>query len=105
MGRVRRYKKYKAADPFSKQKKTVTDTVHDEPPDVFDERGTSSIFHLKLSLLYVFVYLLCFHGSDAVKKRKRSSEESWDEDAVILKEAKRIHRNANLLKVCIIGNK
>ena len=39
MGRVRRYKKYKAVDPFSKRQKAETDTVHDEPPDLFEDRG------------------------------------------------------------------
>jgi hypothetical protein len=38
MGRVRRYKKFKAADPFSKRTKVVTDTVHDEPPESFNKR-------------------------------------------------------------------
>lgn len=32
MGRVRRYKKIKSIDPFSKKKKEEIDTIHDEPP-------------------------------------------------------------------------
>ena len=38
MGRVRRYKKFKACDPFSKRNGTKIDTVHDEPPEMFEER-------------------------------------------------------------------
>ena len=38
MGRVRKYKKFKSCDPFSKKKKTEADTTHDEPPDVFEDR-------------------------------------------------------------------
>jgi len=38
MGRVRKYKKLKSCDPFSKKKKTEADTTHDEPPDVFEDR-------------------------------------------------------------------
>jgi hypothetical protein len=38
MGRVRRYKKFKACDPFSKRKITEVDNVHDEPPNLFEER-------------------------------------------------------------------
>jgi len=38
MGRVRSYKKIKACDPFSKKGKREVDLVHDEPPDVFEER-------------------------------------------------------------------
>eukprot|EP01038_Epipyxis_sp_PR26KG_P011487 gene11487-15386_t len=41
MGRVRRYKKFKACDPFSKNhgKKDVVDDNHDEPPDSFEQRA------------------------------------------------------------------
>jgi len=38
MGRVRSYKKIKACDPFSKRGKKEADTVHDEPPDLYEER-------------------------------------------------------------------
>ena len=40
MGRVRRYKKFKACDPFSKQAKTTVsaaDLDHDEPPDIYED--------------------------------------------------------------------
>ena len=43
MGRVRRYKKYKAVDPFAKGHRSETDLVHDEPPDLHDERGMGLI--------------------------------------------------------------
>jgi hypothetical protein len=40
MGRVRRYKKYKAIDPFAKgHTRAESDLVHDEPPSVHDDRG------------------------------------------------------------------
>jgi hypothetical protein len=39
MGRVRRYKKIKAIDPFAKKQKAELDTVHDEPPQDFQDRG------------------------------------------------------------------
>jgi hypothetical protein len=39
MGRVRRYKKIKAIDPFAKKGKVEIDTIHDEPPDMHKERG------------------------------------------------------------------
>ena len=39
MGRVRRYKKIKAADPFAKSnRKAEIDTTYDEPPDKFYDR-------------------------------------------------------------------
>lgn len=39
MGRVKRYKKVKACDPFSKQfNRREFDDVHDEPPDVFEDK-------------------------------------------------------------------
>jgi len=38
MGRVRRYKKFKACDPFSKKSSAPIDTVHDEPPEMFEQR-------------------------------------------------------------------
>jgi len=38
MGRVRRYKKCKAIDPFAKKRKAEVDVLHDEPPSVFNER-------------------------------------------------------------------
>ena len=40
MGRVRRYKKFKACDPFSKQSKSTVsaaDLDHDEPPDIYED--------------------------------------------------------------------
>lgn len=43
MGRVRRYKKFKAVDPFAKGHRTETDLVHDEPPDLHDERGMAAM--------------------------------------------------------------
>jgi hypothetical protein len=41
MGRVRRYKKVKNVDPFSKQRKRDgTDVAQrDDPPDLFEEKG------------------------------------------------------------------
>ena len=39
MGRVRRYKKIKAIDPYAKKQKAEIDTVHDEPPEEYQERG------------------------------------------------------------------
>lgn len=39
MGRVRRYKKFKACDPFSKKSSAPIDTVHDEPPEMFEQRS------------------------------------------------------------------
>lgn len=42
MGRVRRYKKFKACDPFSKRGKTEVDTIHDEPPSQFEQRARRS---------------------------------------------------------------
>ncbi len=41
MGRVRRYKKYKACDPFAKRggKKDDGVDVHDEPPDLHEEKS------------------------------------------------------------------
>ena len=46
MGRVRRYKKYKSVDPFAKGQRSETDLVHDEPPDLHEDRGDTVIFHL-----------------------------------------------------------
>ena len=37
MGRVRKYKKIKAIDPFSNKKRSV-DLKHDDPPDLFDDK-------------------------------------------------------------------
>lgn len=42
MGRVRKYKKYKACDPFSKQKAAVDDSKYDQPPDVWENKVKSS---------------------------------------------------------------
>lgn len=40
MGRVKRYKKLKACDPFSKQfNRREVDTNHDEPPNVFEAKA------------------------------------------------------------------
>lgn len=42
MGRVRRYKKYKAIDPFSKRGGRGLDaagsSAHDEPPDIHERK-------------------------------------------------------------------
>ena len=39
MGRVKRYKKVKSCDPFSKQfNRREVDNTHDEPPTIFEER-------------------------------------------------------------------
>ena len=39
MGRVKRYKKFKACDPFSKQfNRREIDNIHDEPPNVFEDK-------------------------------------------------------------------
>jgi hypothetical protein len=39
MGRVRRYKKVKSCDPFSKNfNRREIDTIHDEPPNIFDDK-------------------------------------------------------------------
>ena len=38
MGRVRKYKKIKAIDPFSNKKRSGIDVKHDDPPDLFDEK-------------------------------------------------------------------
>ena len=39
MGRVRSYKKIKACDPFAKRSKREVDTVHDEPPEIYEEKA------------------------------------------------------------------
>ena len=39
MGRVRSYKKIKACDPFSKRNKREVDTVHDEPPEIHEDKA------------------------------------------------------------------
>jgi hypothetical protein len=43
MGRVRRYKKYKAVDPFSKRGGRGADAVgsskSDEPPEIHERKG------------------------------------------------------------------
>ena len=39
MGRVRRYKKYKAVDPFARKKASAADLEHDDPPELHAERG------------------------------------------------------------------
>ena len=38
MGRVRKYKKIKAIDPFSNKKRSGIDVKHDDPLDLFDEK-------------------------------------------------------------------
>jgi hypothetical protein len=38
MGRVKKYKKIKAIDPFAKRGTGKVDTTYDEPPDVFEEK-------------------------------------------------------------------
>jgi hypothetical protein len=43
MGRVRRYKKLKAVDPAAKRRNFVDDTIHDEPPEVFNARVRKSM--------------------------------------------------------------
>ena len=48
MGRVQRYKKIKAIDPASKKKRAVEDTIHDEAPDVYNNKVKNSIKRLKL---------------------------------------------------------
>ncbi len=40
MGRVKRYKKYKACDPCAKKKSEI-DLIHDESPEVFEDMGNS----------------------------------------------------------------
>ena len=48
MGRVRRYKKVKAIDPFAKRvNKRDLDTIHDEPPQLFAERRSKLKYHQK----------------------------------------------------------
>lgn len=39
MGRVKRYKKVKACDPFAKNHGNHVNTTHDEPPNVFEEKS------------------------------------------------------------------
>ena len=39
MGRVRKYKKFKACDPFSKRGKAEVDIIHDEPPEIHEDKG------------------------------------------------------------------
>ena len=41
MGRVKRYKKIKACDPFANRKNQVKviDLIHDEPPENFEKRS------------------------------------------------------------------
>lgn len=44
MGRVKRYKKFKACDPFSKQfNRREFDDVHDEPPNLFEDKQERSV--------------------------------------------------------------
>ena len=38
MGRVRKYKKFKACDPFNKQAVKKVDEGHDQPPEIFEEQ-------------------------------------------------------------------
>jgi len=47
MGRVRRYKKLKSVDPFAKRGKAEIDTIHDEPPNRFNERSRKTEQNLK----------------------------------------------------------
>ncbi len=46
MGRVRRYKKIKAIDPFSKARPKAVDTIHDEPPEIFEEASRKAELRL-----------------------------------------------------------
>lgn len=55
MGRVRRYRKYRACDPASRSNRNeVSDTIHDAPPDVFEQR---------------------------VLRKQRQHDTAWDDDA------------------------
>lgn len=56
MGRVRRYKKIKAIDPFSNRSKKETNTNHDEPPELFDKKEKKK------------------------RKRKTTNELDWDNE-------------------------
>lgn len=49
MGRVRKYKKFKACDPFSKKGRAEVDTIHDEPPDIHEEKCN------ELNILYFLI--------------------------------------------------
>jgi hypothetical protein len=44
MGRVKKYKKFKACDPFSKQfNRREIDNIHDEPPSTFEDKLERSL--------------------------------------------------------------
>lgn len=92
MGRVRRYKKFKAIDPFAKAKKAEVDLVHDEPPDVHDERGSKAgrnhVHALKSSCP------LLMPG----RKRRRQLEEV-DEDVMLRREGMRALREEKARQV------
>jgi hypothetical protein len=51
MGRVRRYKKYKACDPYAKKQKSEIDLVHDQPPEIHEQKGNSASCLLNVSIL------------------------------------------------------
>lgn len=59
MGRVRRYKKYKAIDPFAKGHRAETDLVHDEPPSVHEDKG---IWSANVAYIYYEYANQCVYG-------------------------------------------
>ena len=60
-----------ACDPFSKRGgKSVTDTIHDEPPEMFEKRGNSTYFEAT-SVLIEF----------SVNNSKKRKQHDWDDEA------------------------
>lgn len=51
MGRVKRYRKIKACDPFAKRQTKEVDTVHDQAPDLHEARGSK---HLANYRIYIY---------------------------------------------------
>ena len=47
MGRVRKYKKIKAIDPYSKRR-SETNITYDEPPEIYEKRVTAQEKKLRL---------------------------------------------------------
>jgi hypothetical protein len=101
MGRVRRYKKIKNVDPYSKQRKRDgNEGQRDDPPDIFEEKGTFVIVCsiVRLRRLFYCTDRPIVDDQYAVKRSKKRFERQFDDleyaEKVLQREALRNLRDS-----------
>lgn len=97
MGRVSRYKKIKACDPFAKKRNISTiDIHHDDPPEEFQSRGMY-LYYLNALFDYMNAFYIVHRRDKSTKSLSLDEMSDLQKEKVYQKEAlKELNKQKNL---------